>query len=81
MEVSYAFVTLLPDGSEIDDSVALSFNHEFTVVKPSSVPSPGTGESSFPIAVSLALMLIAAYGAVYSFARRKTTKMQTSEAE
>ena len=56
-------------------------NHEFTVVKPSSVPSPGTGESSFPIAVSLALMLIAAYGAVYSFARRKTTKMQTSEAE
>ena len=81
VEVSYTFVTLLPDGSEIDDTVALSFNHEFTVVKPSSVPSPGTGESSFPIAVSLALMLIAAYGAVYSFARRKTTKMQTSEAE
>ena len=82
MKVSYAFVILLPDGSEMSDSDTLSFNHEFTVVKPASGPSsPKTGESEIPMVICMTLMLLAAYGAVYSFTRRKNRQAMTSEAE
>ena len=82
VKVSYAFVILLPDGSEIGDSDTLSLNHKFTVVKPASAPSsPKTGESEIPMVICMALMLLAAYGAVYSFTRRKNREALTSNAE
>ena len=44
----------------------------FTIVKPSSNPSsPATGESGTMTVISLALMLLAAYGAVYALMRSK----------
>lgn len=44
----------------------------FTVVKPSSAPSsPATGESGNMTTLCVALMLLAAYGAVYAVKRRK----------
>ena len=47
----------------------------FTIVKPSSSPSsPATGESGMMTTVSLVLMLIAAFGAVYTLMRRKNAQ-------
>jgi hypothetical protein len=50
-----------------------SVEHSFTIVKPSPGPSSSaTGESGMMTTFCVALMLIAAYGAVYALTRRKT---------
>ena len=59
---------------ELDLGIAvISVEHSFTIVKPSPGPSsPATGESGMMTTFCVALMLIAAYGAVYALTRRKT---------
>ena len=45
--------------------------HTFTVVAPAASDTPATGESGKAVAVSIALMLLAAYGGVYAVSRRR----------
>ena len=45
--------------------------HTFTVVAPAASDTPATGESGMAVAVSIALMLLAAYGGVYAVSRRR----------
>ncbi|MBQ9901889.1 MAG: Ig-like domain-containing protein [Clostridia bacterium] len=45
--------------------------HTFTVVAPAASDTPATGESGMSVAVSIALMLLAAYGGVYAVSRRR----------
>lgn len=57
------------DGYDLISSEPVSF----TIVKPSPEPSsPATGESGMMTTFCIALMLLAAYGAVYAVTRRKT---------
>ena len=57
---------------ELDLGISLyTVQSSFTVIKPSPAPNPGTGESGTVTAFCVALMLIAAYGEVYSFTRRR----------
>ena len=45
--------------------------HTFTVAAPAASDTPATGESGKAVAVSIALMLLAAYGGVYAVSRRR----------
>ena len=45
--------------------------HTFTVAAPAASDTPATGESGEAVAVSIALMLLAAYGGVYAVSRRR----------
>ena len=45
--------------------------HTFTVAVPAASDTPATGESGTAVAVSIALMLLAAYGGVYAVSRRR----------
>ena len=45
--------------------------HTFTVAAPAASDTPATGESGMAVAVSIALMLLAAYGGVYAVSRRR----------
>ena len=45
--------------------------HTFTVAAPAASDTPATGESGTAVAVSIALMLLAAYGGVYAVFRRR----------
>ena len=57
------------DGYDLISSEPVSF----TIVKPSPEPSsPATGERGMMTTFCIALMLLAAYGAVYAVTRRKT---------
>ena len=49
-----------------------SVESSFTVVQPDFTPNPGTGESGMVTSICVALMLIAAYSAVYSITRKRT---------
>ena len=63
---------------KIGDTV-IPVEHSFTVVEPAAVPSPGTGESGAASVVCVALMLLAAYGAVYALFSRRTLCSGASE--
>ena len=49
-----------------------SVEHEF-IIASAGYSSPATGESDLPGILSIVLMLLAAYGAIYAFSRRRMT--------